>query len=158
MEEPTVLDDSIVQREETAEFDMQWSRIIELELAPHPKHTRPEVVRMDYPFDEDGVLRVRVRAANAGYMLRRWSVARHLCATSAAPSFKKIPGKFPKKFALLNQISKIQFVSSALRASIIFAPQSRLALTRLRRKRSASVKRPGCTYWDAIERIKPSCQ
>lgn len=74
MDEPTVLDDSIVQREETAEFDMQWSRIIELELVPHPKHTRPEVVRMDYPFDEDGVLRVRVRAANAGYMLRRWSV------------------------------------------------------------------------------------
>jgi hypothetical protein len=29
---------------------------------------------MDYPFPEDGVLRVRVRAANAGYMLRRWSV------------------------------------------------------------------------------------
>lgn len=26
------------------------------------------------PFDEDGVLRVRVRAANAGYMLRRWTV------------------------------------------------------------------------------------
>lgn len=74
MDEPTVLDDSVVQREETAEFDMQWSRIIELELVPHPKHTRPEVVRMDYPFDEDGVLRVRVRAANAGYMLRRWSV------------------------------------------------------------------------------------
>lgn len=74
MDEPTVLDDSVVQREETAEFDMQWSRIIELELVPHPKHTRPEVVRMDYPFDEDGVLRVRVRAANVGYMLRRWSV------------------------------------------------------------------------------------
>ena len=35
MDEPTVLDDSIVQREETAEFDMQWSRIIELELVPH---------------------------------------------------------------------------------------------------------------------------
>lgn len=74
MTEPTVLEDSVVQREETAEFDMQWSRIIELELVPHPQHSRPEVVLMDYPFPDDGVLRVRVRAANAGYMLRRWSV------------------------------------------------------------------------------------
>ena len=74
MNAPIVLEDSVVQREETVEFDVQWSRIIELELVPHPQHTRPEVVRMDYPFPEDGVLRVRVRAANAGYMLRRWSV------------------------------------------------------------------------------------
>lgn len=74
MDEPTVLEDSVVQRDETAEFDVQWSRIIELEFVPHPEHKRPEVVLMDYPFPEDGVLRVRVRAANAGYMLRRWSV------------------------------------------------------------------------------------
>lgn len=74
MDEAVVLEDSIVQREETAEFDMQWSRIIELELVPHPEHPRAEIVKMDYDFPDDGVLRVRVRAANAGYMLRRWSV------------------------------------------------------------------------------------
>lgn len=74
MDEPTVLEDSAVQRDETAEFDVHWSRIIELEFVPHPEHKRPEVVRMDYQFPEDGVLRVRVRAANAGYMLRRWTV------------------------------------------------------------------------------------
>ena len=74
MDEPSVLEDGVVQRDETAEFDVQWSRIIELELVPHPAHTRPEVVRMDYQFPEDDVLRVRVRAANAGYMLRRWTV------------------------------------------------------------------------------------
>lgn len=74
MDEATVLEDSVVQRDETAEFDVQWSRIIELELVPHPEHKRPEVVRMDYQFPEDGVLRIRVRAANAGYMLRRWTV------------------------------------------------------------------------------------
>lgn len=74
MDEPVVLEDSAVQREETAEFDMQWSRIIELELVPHPEHPRPEVVLMDYAFPADSVLRVRVRAANAGYMLRRWTV------------------------------------------------------------------------------------
>jgi hypothetical protein len=74
MDKPSVLKDGAVQRDETAEFDVQWSRIIELEFVPHPEHKRPEVVRMDYQFPEDGVLRVRVRAANAGYMLRRWSV------------------------------------------------------------------------------------
>ena len=74
MDEPVVLEESAVLRDETAECDMQWSRLIELELVPHPQHTRPEVVRMDYAIPEDGVLRVRVRAANAGYMLRRWSV------------------------------------------------------------------------------------
>lgn len=74
MEEPIVLEESTVQREEKAEADIQWSRLIELELVPHPQHSRPEVVCMDYAIPEEGVLRVRVRAANAGYMLRRWSV------------------------------------------------------------------------------------
>lgn len=73
MEEPTFLEESSVRKEESAEHDVQWSRIIELELVPHPEHPRPEVVRMDYDMP-DGVLRVRVRAANAGYMLRRWTV------------------------------------------------------------------------------------
>lgn len=74
MDGPVVLEDSVVRRDETAECDMQWSRTIELELVPHPHHPRPEVVRMDYSFPDDDVLHVRVRAANAGYMLRRWSV------------------------------------------------------------------------------------
>ncbi|QTO45988.1 transcriptional regulator [Burkholderia latens] len=73
MENPTVLDDSPVEREETAECDVQWSRLIELDLVPHPSHPRPEVVKLDHEMDE-GVLRVKVRAANAGYILRRWSV------------------------------------------------------------------------------------
>ncbi len=73
MDGPQILEDSPVQREETAEHDVQWSRIIELDLVPHPSHPRPEVVQMDYPMS-DGQLRVKVRAANAGYMLRRWTV------------------------------------------------------------------------------------
>ncbi len=73
METPKVLEDSPVLPEETPEHDAQWSRIIELELLPHPEHPRPEIVRMDYDIP-DGVLKVKVRAANAGYMLRRWSV------------------------------------------------------------------------------------
>ena len=74
MDNPTVLETNVVHREETAEFDVQWSRIIELEFVPHPGHPRPEIVLKDYDFPTDGVLRVRVRAANAGYMLRRWTV------------------------------------------------------------------------------------
>ncbi|MES2838867.1 MAG: WYL domain-containing protein [Pseudomonadota bacterium] len=74
MENPVLLEDSPLKREETAEADVQWSRIIELELVPHPDHARPEVVRMDYGLAPGEALKVRVRAANAGYMLRRWSV------------------------------------------------------------------------------------
>lgn len=73
MEEPTILEDSAVLKEETAESDVQWSRIIELEMVPHPDYRRPEAVLMDYDMI-DGVLHVKVRAANAGYLLRRWSV------------------------------------------------------------------------------------
>ena len=74
MNNPTVIESGIVRHEETAECDVQWSRVIELELVPHPSHPRPEIVRMDYEMPADGVLRVKVRAANAGYMLRRWTV------------------------------------------------------------------------------------
>ncbi|MCX5545234.1 WYL domain-containing protein [Paraburkholderia sp. CNPSo 3076] len=73
MANPTVLDDAPVDSSESAEHDVQWSRLIELELVPHPAHPRPEVVQSDYEMP-DGVLKVKVRAANAGYILRRWSV------------------------------------------------------------------------------------
>lgn len=73
MEDVEVLETSTIGRGERADQDVQWSRIIELKLVPHPNHPRPEIVLMDYPM-QDGVLSVRVRSANAGYMLRRWNV------------------------------------------------------------------------------------
>lgn len=73
MEEPNLLEDSPVLKDEMAESDAQWGRIIELEMVPHPDFRRPEAVPMDYDM-VNGVLRVKVRAANAGYLLRRWSV------------------------------------------------------------------------------------
>jgi WYL domain len=73
MDSPTVIEDGVIAREETSEADLQWSRKIELELVPHPGHKRPEAVLMDYDMP-DGVLRVTVRAAHAGYLLRLWSV------------------------------------------------------------------------------------
>lgn len=73
MSNPRVLDDSPVRDEESAQADLQWSRIMELELVPHPDFDSRDVVLMDYPMEE-GVLKVRVRAANAGYMLQQWHV------------------------------------------------------------------------------------
>lgn len=67
------LDHDVVKTTESPEHDLQWSRIIELDLVPHPSHPRPEAVRMDYGIVGE-VLRIRTRAATAGYMLRRWKV------------------------------------------------------------------------------------
>ena len=53
--------------------DIQWTRIAKLELVPRPRLERPEIIRMDYGMT-DGSIRMRVRAAVAGYMLLRWSV------------------------------------------------------------------------------------
>lgn len=55
------------------EEDAQWMRMVDLELVPHPGLARPEAVRRDYAM-EDGVLRVRLRAAVVGYALLHWSV------------------------------------------------------------------------------------
>ncbi|WP_036661257.1 WYL domain-containing protein [Pandoraea sp. SD6-2] len=73
MESPALIENGEIKNEERADQDVQWNRIIELELVPHPKHPRHEVVMMDYGMT-DGTLRVKVRAANAGYMLRRWTI------------------------------------------------------------------------------------
>lgn len=53
--------------------DAQWTRVVELELVAHPDSERPELVALDYPM-ADGILRVRARAASAGYVMRRWNV------------------------------------------------------------------------------------
>lgn len=58
---------------ERSDQDTQWTRIVELELVPHPDQPRPEITVMDYGM-RDGSLRVRLRAATAGYILRRWTV------------------------------------------------------------------------------------
>lgn len=59
--------------EERSDQDIQWTRIVELEMVPHPDQPRPEITEMDYRM-EGSVLRTKLRAATAGYILRRWSV------------------------------------------------------------------------------------
>ena len=70
---PAVLKGQPVAFHERSDQDIQWTRIVELELAPHPDQPRPEITEMDYSMD-GGVLRMKLRAATAGYILRQWSV------------------------------------------------------------------------------------
>ena len=59
---------------ERPDQDIQWARITELELAPHPANVQhPDTIEAEFGM-QAGVLRVRVRAAMAGYLLRRWNV------------------------------------------------------------------------------------
>ncbi len=53
--------------------DEQWSRIVEMELVPHPGVKQPKAIEADYGM-RDGALRIKARAALAGYVLRRWNV------------------------------------------------------------------------------------
>jgi hypothetical protein len=66
--------DGAVKDHEGADQDIQWNRIAEIELVPHPVNVRhPDAVEAEYGM-ENGVLRMRVRAALAGYLMQRWRV------------------------------------------------------------------------------------
>lgn len=70
---PKVQKEQSLAPHEMSDQDIQWTRIVELELVPHPDQPRPEITQMDYGM-KDGVLRMKLRAATAGYILRKWSV------------------------------------------------------------------------------------
>lgn len=62
------------KREEQAKFDQEWQRLISLQLVPHPKNiTHTTAIEMDYDMENSQLL-IKVRAAMAGYLLRRWNV------------------------------------------------------------------------------------
>ena len=73
IQHPQLLKDSTIQPHELNNQDIQWTRIVELDLVPHPDQPRPEITELDYGMI-DGHLRVRLRAATAGYVLRCWNV------------------------------------------------------------------------------------
>jgi len=62
-----------VAEREMLQSDEQWARIVDLELAPHPGIAQPKAIEADYGM-QGGVLKVKARAALAGYVLRRWSI------------------------------------------------------------------------------------
>lgn len=66
--------ESLVKEHETSSQDIQWNRIAEIELVPHPANVQhPDTIEAEYGM-KNGVLRMRVRAAMAGYLMRRWNV------------------------------------------------------------------------------------
>jgi hypothetical protein len=59
---------------ERIDCDEEWGRLISLEIVPHPKNIQyATAIELDYAMEE-GVLTLEVRAAMAGYLLRRWNV------------------------------------------------------------------------------------
>ncbi len=76
MSNPAILD-SRIPADQTREADIQWNRIVEMHIVPHPKLEHPETIAMEYGMaqtDTGAMLRVQVRAALAGYVLRQWNV------------------------------------------------------------------------------------
>lgn len=68
-----VLEDSRLSEAELETQDRQWSRFVELELVPHPRIEHSEAIELDYGM-MGGVMKVEIRAATAGYLLRLWNV------------------------------------------------------------------------------------
>lgn len=73
IESAVVIDGSKVELHEAADQDDQWTRMLSLDLIPHPHQNRPEIVARDFGM-KNGMLNVRVRAAVAGYVLQLWNV------------------------------------------------------------------------------------
>jgi hypothetical protein len=69
----TVVVDTTIEKAERPESDDQWTRMLALDLIPHPKQQRPEIVAHDFGM-KNGVLTIRVGAAVAGYLLQQWNV------------------------------------------------------------------------------------
>jgi hypothetical protein len=55
------------------EADIQWMRVVSLELVPHPGIKQKKAIEADFQM-HDGVLAFQMRAPLVGYALRRWSV------------------------------------------------------------------------------------
>ena len=70
---PVVLKGQPVAPDEMSDQDIQWHRIVELKLVPHPDQPWPEITEIDYSM-QGGVLRMKLRATTTGYILLQWSV------------------------------------------------------------------------------------
>lgn len=63
-----------VLQHETKDADSSWQAFVRLEIVPHPNNIKHSTaIEMDYGM-VDGVKEIKVRAAMAGYLLRRWNV------------------------------------------------------------------------------------
>lgn len=73
IEAPSHIDGSPITDGERKESDQQWQQWVDLHLVPHPSLQHPETIEHEYCMI-NGSLNVTVRAAVAGYVLRRWNV------------------------------------------------------------------------------------
>ena len=71
MEDTSIIEVNPLAKQHTE--DIQWNRIVELDLVPHPDRGHPEITVRDHGM-HDGVFHLKVRAAVAGYVLRQWHV------------------------------------------------------------------------------------
>jgi len=54
--------------------DIDWNRIVKIELVPHPNHDKArKVIEMDFGMT-NGKLELALRASNIGYVLQQWRV------------------------------------------------------------------------------------
>jgi hypothetical protein len=73
IKDAVILTDGTVQPEERPEKDIQWNRIVEMEIIPHPNLKYPETIIHEYNINDD-VLRVNARASTVGFFLRRLNI------------------------------------------------------------------------------------
>ena len=73
---------------EDSDSDTEWQRMISLQLTPHPNNVKfPKAIEMDYGMQNE-LLTIDVRAAMAGYLLRRWNVDCTEEATLNGPEYQ----------------------------------------------------------------------
>lgn len=85
IEAPQLLSKEIPENQ-TKAADNQWNRIVELHIVPHPKLKHPETIEAEYAM-HNGLLNLSVRAALAGYVLRKWNVDCSKEHTLAGPEY-----------------------------------------------------------------------
>ena len=85
IEAPQLISEEIPE-EQTKAADNQWNRIVELHIVPHPKLKHPETIEAEYVMNR-GLLNLSVRAALAGYVLRKWNVDCSKEHTLAGPEY-----------------------------------------------------------------------
>jgi len=68
--------------------DHQWMRMVPLQIIPHPNNVKhPTAIKLDFGMKK-GQLEVNVRAAMAGYLLRRWNVDCSESASLSGPEYQ----------------------------------------------------------------------
>ncbi|WP_233081867.1 WYL domain-containing protein [Rheinheimera soli] len=62
-----------ISNTQSGNYDKEWHNILTIELVVHPSVSHPRAIEMDFGMD-GGVLRLEVREALLGYLMRQWNV------------------------------------------------------------------------------------